>query len=154
MCFPIRAFLYARIPVFAVNIETEFLFKRNTLPPRAHSCKVMMTMENDYIKVLAKIASVDIKTENKKNRINLAVTMSFILENKETERITIDFSQSGMRLFNFVNILFHVSGVSRWSQLTGANVSILHDKKSIYRICNTNDDKLFLDLIEFFDVDC
>jgi hypothetical protein len=111
-------------------------------------------MENPYRKVLAKIISVDIKLENRKSKASLNVTMGFLLENEKTEHITIDFANSSFRFYNFVNILLHVVEVKKWSQLTGEKVFVLYDKNSVFRICNEQDDKLFLDFLEFFHVDC
>ena len=111
-------------------------------------------MENSYRKELARIESADIRLENGKNKTNLFVTMSFLFENKKTEHVTIDFANSSLRFFNFLNILFHVVEVKKWSHLAGEKVFALYDKNSIYRICHVKDDKLFLDFSEFFHVDC
>ena len=111
-------------------------------------------MENTHRKVSAKISSVDIKLENRKSKASLNVTMGFLLENKKTEHVTIDFANSSIRFFNFINILLHVVEVKKWSQLAGEKVFVLYDKNSIFRICNEKDDKLFLDFLEFFHVDC
>ena len=122
--------------------------------PYAHSYKVRVIMENTHRKVSAKISSVDIKLENRKSKASLNVTMGFLLENKKTEHVTIDFANSSIRFFNFINILLHVVEVKKWSQLAGEKVFVLYDKNSIFRICNEKDDKLFLDFLEFFHVDC
>jgi hypothetical protein len=119
-----------------------------------HLYKVRVTMENTYKKVLAKIVSVDINLTTRKNKTNLTVTMDFLLEHEKTEHVTIDFANSSLRFFNFLNILLHVVEVKKWSQLAGEKVFVLYDKNSIYRICNAKDDKLFLDFSEFFHVDC
>ena len=111
-------------------------------------------MENTYRKVLAKISSVDINLATRKNKTDLTITMSFLLENEKTEHVTIDFANSSLRFFNFINILLHVVEVKKWSQLAGEKVFVLYDKNSIFRICNEKDDKLFLDFLEFFHVDC
>ena len=42
-------------------------------------------MESNYKKELVKIISADIRTENRRNKANLTITMDFLLENKETE---------------------------------------------------------------------
>ena len=120
----------------------------------AYSYKVRVPMENPYRKVHAKISSVDIKLENRKSKANLNVTMGFLLENEKTEHVTIDFANSSLRFFNFVNILLHVVEVKKWSQLAGEKVFVLYDKNTIFKICNEKDDKLFLDFLEFFHVDC
>ena len=111
-------------------------------------------MEELYRKVLAKIVSVDINLVTGKNKTNLTITVSFLLENEKKEHITIDFANSNLRFVNFINIFFHVVEVKKWSQLAGEKVFILYNKGSIYRICNEKDDKLFLDFLEFFHVDC
>ena len=111
-------------------------------------------MENNYRKVLAKIASADIKLENRKSKTNLVITMDFLLENAKAEHITVNFANSNLRFFNFVHILLHLVKVKKWSQLAGEKVFVLYEKNVIYRICNAKDDKLFLDLSEFFRVDC
>ena len=106
-------------------------------------------MENAHRKVSAKISLVDIKLENRKSKASLNVTMSFLLENKKTEHVTIDFANSSIRFFNFINILLHVVEVKKWSQLAGEKVFVLYDKNSIFRICNEKDDKLFLDFLGY-----
>lgn len=111
-------------------------------------------MENSYKKEPVKIISADIRLENRKNKTNLTVTMDFMLENKETEHITVDFVNSNLRFFNFVNILMHVVEVKRWSQLAGKKVFVYYDRNAIYRISNIKDDRLFLDFSSFFHVDC
>ncbi|HNZ58227.1 MAG TPA: hypothetical protein PLX88_03410 [Syntrophorhabdaceae bacterium] len=111
-------------------------------------------MESNYKKELVKIISADIRTENRKNKANLTITMDFLLENKETEHITIDFIYSNLRFFNFINILMHVVEVKRWSQLAGKRVFVHYDRNAIYRIGNVKDDRLFLDFSSFFHVDC
>ncbi len=111
-------------------------------------------MENSYRKELAKIASIDINLANKNDKAYLTITMDFIMKNKKPEHITINFANSSLRLFSFVNILFHVVEVKKWSQLVGKKAFVLYDKDSIYRICNEKDNKLFLDFVDFFHVDC
>jgi hypothetical protein len=111
-------------------------------------------MEESFRTVLAKIASVDIKVEKKKGRTSLVVIMAFALEKGKTEHVTLDFAHSNLRFFNFVTILLHVVAVNKWSKLAGEKVFVLWDEKSIYRISNARDEKLFLDFAEFFDVDC
>ena len=111
-------------------------------------------MENPRKKVSARISSADISLAVRNNKTDLTITMSFLLENKKTEHVTIDFANSSLRLFNFINILLHVVDVKKWSQLTGGKVFVLYDKNSIFRICNEKDDKVFLDFLEFFHVDC
>jgi len=111
-------------------------------------------MENTYGKVLAIISSADINLATRKNKTDLTITMSFLLENKKTEHVTINFANSSLRFINFINILLHVVGVKKWSQMTGEKVFLLYDNNSIFRIYNAKDNKLFLDLSEFFHVDC
>ena len=113
-----------------------------------------MIMENTYRKELAKIVSVDINLVARKNKTDLTITMDFLLEHEKPEQITIDFANSSLRFFNFVNILLHVVEVKKWSQMTGQIVFVLFDKNSIFRICNAKDNKPFLDFLEFFEVDC
>ena len=105
-------------------------------------------------KIAVKIASTDIMLKKKENKTNLVITIDFLIEKNKTKYITIDFAQSNLRFINFVNILLNVVAVNKWSELAGKKVFVLFDKNSIYRICNTENDKLFLDFQEFFDVDC